>query len=36
MDNEIRLEAIGDIDKLPPSVTEPLHALRATRTATVA
>lgn len=29
MDNGIRLEAIGDIDKLPASVTEPLHRLRA-------
>lgn len=29
MDNGIRLEAIGDIDKLPPRVTAPLHELRA-------
>ncbi len=28
LDNQIRLEAIGDIDKLPPSVTEPLNELR--------
>ncbi len=28
MDNGIRLEAIGDIDKLPPRVTAPLHELR--------
>ncbi len=29
LDNQIRLEAIGDIEKLPPFVTEPLHELRA-------
>jgi undecaprenyl diphosphate synthase len=29
LDNAIRLEAIGDIEKLPPFVTEPLHELRA-------
>ncbi|MBK7537676.1 MAG: di-trans,poly-cis-decaprenylcistransferase [Myxococcales bacterium] len=29
MDNGIRLFAIGDVDKLPPRVTEPLHALLA-------
>jgi undecaprenyl diphosphate synthase len=29
LDNQIRLEAIGDIDKLPPLVTEPLAELRA-------
>ncbi len=29
MDNEIRLRAIGDIDKLPPLVREPLDALMA-------
>lgn len=28
MDNGIRLEAIGDVDKLPAHVAEPLHALR--------
>jgi len=29
MENEIRLEAIGDVEKLPPFVREPLDALRA-------
>jgi undecaprenyl diphosphate synthase len=29
MDNGIRLDAIGDVDKLPARVAEPLHALRA-------
>jgi undecaprenyl diphosphate synthase len=29
MDNEIRLRAIGDIDRLPPHVREPLDALMA-------
>jgi undecaprenyl diphosphate synthase len=29
MDNEIRLDAIGDVEKLPPSVKDPLDALRA-------
>jgi len=29
LDNGIRLEAIGDIEKLPPFVTEPLDELRA-------
>ena len=29
LDNQIRLEAIGDIDKLPPMVKEPLDELRA-------
>jgi undecaprenyl diphosphate synthase len=29
MDNDIRLRAIGDIDKLPPLVREPLDALMA-------
>ena len=29
LDNAIRLEAIGDIDRLPPLVTEPLQELRA-------
>ncbi len=29
MDNGVRLEAIGDIDKLPSRVTEPLHELMA-------
>jgi undecaprenyl diphosphate synthase len=29
MDNDIRLRAIGDIDRLPPLVREPLDALRA-------
>jgi undecaprenyl diphosphate synthase len=29
MDNGIRLEAIGDIDRLPPLVRDPLDALRA-------
>jgi undecaprenyl diphosphate synthase len=29
LDNSIRLEAIGDVERLPPMVTEPLHALRA-------
>jgi len=29
LDNGIRLEAIGDIDRLPPLVTEPLSELRA-------
>lgn len=29
MDNGVRLEAIGDIDKLPTRVTEPLHQLMA-------
>jgi undecaprenyl diphosphate synthase len=29
MDHGIRLEAIGDIDKLPAHVAEPLHQLRA-------
>jgi undecaprenyl diphosphate synthase len=28
LDNDIRLDAIGDIDKLPPSVTDPLTELR--------
>jgi undecaprenyl diphosphate synthase len=28
MDNEIRLDAIGDVEKLPPMVREPLDALR--------
>jgi undecaprenyl diphosphate synthase len=28
LDNGIRLEAIGDVEKLPPLVTEPLHELR--------
>lgn len=29
LDNQIRLEAIGDIEKLPPMVAEPLAELRA-------
>src|SRR6266545_4836553 len=29
MENQIRLRAIGDIDKLPPSVRDPLDALMA-------
>ena len=29
MENEIRLRAIGDVDKLPPSVRDPLDALMA-------
>jgi undecaprenyl diphosphate synthase len=29
LDNSIRLEAIGDIDRLPALVTDPLHELRA-------
>jgi len=29
MDNQIRLEAIGDVERLPPRVKEPLDALRA-------
>jgi undecaprenyl diphosphate synthase len=29
LDNGIRLEAIGDTEKLPPLVTEPLHELRS-------
>jgi undecaprenyl diphosphate synthase len=29
MENEIRLEAIGDVERLPPLVKEPLDALRA-------
>ncbi len=29
MENEIRLDAIGDVEKLPASVKEPLDALRA-------
>ncbi len=29
LDNAIRLEAIGDVERLPPMVTEPLHELRA-------
>jgi len=29
LDNEIRLEAIGDIERLPPMVKEPLDELRA-------
>ena len=29
MDNQIRLEAIGDVERLPPRVAEPLDALRA-------
>jgi undecaprenyl diphosphate synthase len=29
MDNQIRLEAIGDLERLPPLVREPLDALRA-------
>jgi undecaprenyl diphosphate synthase len=29
MENQIRLEAIGDVEKLPPFVKEPLDALRA-------
>ncbi len=29
LDNGVRLEAIGDIDRLPPLVTEPLAELRA-------
>jgi undecaprenyl diphosphate synthase len=29
LDNQIRLEAIGDIERLPPLVREPLDALRA-------
>ncbi len=29
LDNQIRLEAIGDVDKLPPMVKEPLDELRA-------
>jgi len=29
LDNQIRLEAIGDVERLPPLVTEPLHELRA-------
>jgi undecaprenyl diphosphate synthase len=28
LDNEIRLEAIGDVEKLPPFVTDPLNELR--------
>lgn len=28
LDNHIRLEAIGDVEKLPAHVTEPLHELR--------
>ena len=30
LDNAIRLEAIGDVDRLPPMVKEPLDELRAT------
>lgn len=30
LDNQIRLEAIGDVEKLPPMVKEPLDELRAT------
>lgn len=29
LDNQIRLEAIGDVEKLPPMVREPLDELRA-------
>lgn len=29
LDNQIRLEAIGDVERLPPFVTEPLDELRA-------
>jgi undecaprenyl diphosphate synthase len=29
LDNSIRLEAIGDVERLPPFVTEPLNELRA-------
>ena len=29
LDNQIRLEAIGDVEKLPPMVKEPLDELRA-------
>jgi undecaprenyl diphosphate synthase len=29
LDNQIRLEAIGDVDRMPPFVTEPLAELRA-------
>jgi undecaprenyl diphosphate synthase len=29
MENQIRLEAIGDVERLPPMVREPLEALRA-------
>src|SRR5687768_9990688 len=29
LDNQIRLEAIGDVEKLPPLVKEPLDELRA-------
>ena len=29
LDNDVRLEALGDVDRLPPRVTEPLHELRA-------
>ena len=33
LDNAIRLEAIGDVEKLPPMVREPLDELRATSAA---
>src|SRR5688572_32981730 len=29
MENDIRLDAIGDVEKLPPYVKDPLDALRA-------
>ena len=29
LDNGIKLEAIGDVERLPPLVTDPLHELRA-------
>jgi undecaprenyl diphosphate synthase len=29
LDNSIRLEAIGDVERLPPFVTDPLHELRS-------
>jgi undecaprenyl diphosphate synthase len=29
LDNDIRLEAIGDVERLPPMVTEPLNELQA-------
>ncbi|HEV7559821.1 MAG TPA: polyprenyl diphosphate synthase, partial [Kofleriaceae bacterium] len=29
LDNEIRLEAVGDVEKLPPMVRDPLDELRA-------
>ena len=35
LDNGIRLEALGDVERLPPFVREPLDELRAAIGATI-